>query len=137
MRNGRERNFDMQERFTWIAAALSGFVVVLAGAFGTHGLAEHVSERLLAAFETGVRYQAWHTLAILSLLIWRQQQRLRGQRLVMGLWGAGVLLFSGSLYLMTLTGIRALGMITPVGGVLLMTGWLMLALTAWRQRPQQ
>ncbi|WP_367379112.1 DUF423 domain-containing protein [Halomonas sp. PR-M31] len=96
-----------------------------------------MSERLLAAFETGVRYQAWHTLAILAVLIWRQQQPLRGQKLIMGLWGAGILLFSGSLYLMTLTGIRALGMITPIGGVLFLAGWLMLAITAWRNQHKQ
>ncbi|MGC3873900.1 DUF423 domain-containing protein [Halomonas sp. GXIMD04776] len=124
----------MRERTSWIATALSGCVVVLAGAFGAHGLEGRVSERLLAAFETGVRYQAWHTLAILVVLVWCQQQQLRGQKLVMGLWGAGMLLFSGSLYLMTLTGIRTLGMITPVGGVLLMAGWLSLAYTVWRTK---
>nr|WP_299245577.1 DUF423 domain-containing protein [uncultured Halomonas sp.] len=124
----------MQERAIWVATALSGFILVMAGAFGAHGLEGRVSERLLAAFETGVRYQAWHTLAILVVLIWRQQQPSRGQKLVMGLWGAGIVLFSGSLYLMTLTGIRALGMITPIGGVLFLTGWLALAYTAWRTK---
>nr|WP_298376646.1 DUF423 domain-containing protein [uncultured Halomonas sp.] len=127
----------MQERLVWVITALSGFILVMAGAFGAHGLEGHVSERLLAAFETGVRYQAWHTLAILAVLIWRQQQPLRGQKLIMGLWGAGILLFSGSLYLMTLTGIRALGMITPIGGVLFLAGWLMLAITAWRNQHKQ
>ncbi|WP_227370507.1 DUF423 domain-containing protein [Halomonas sp. M20] len=124
----------MQERAVWVATALSGFILVLAGAFGAHGLEGRVSERLLAAFETGVRYQAWHTLAILAVLIWRQRQPLRGQKLVMGLWGAGMVLFSGSLYLMTLTGIRALGMITPIGGVLFLAGWLMLAWASWRNQ---
>nr|WP_298413996.1 DUF423 domain-containing protein [uncultured Halomonas sp.] len=124
----------MQERAIWVATALSGFILVMAGAFGAHGLEGRVSERLLAAFETGVRYQAWHTLAILLVLIWRQQQPLRGQKIVMGLWGAGIVLFSGSLYLMTLTGIRTLGMITPIGGVLFLAGWLMLAWTSWRNQ---
>lgn len=124
----------MPHRFAWVAAALSGFVTVLAGAFGAHGLEGHVPERLLAAFETGVRYQAWHTLAILAVLIWRQVMPARGQRLTLWLWSAGIVLFSGSLYLLTLSGVRGLGLITPFGGLLLMAGWLSLAVTAWRAK---
>lgn len=124
----------MPQRLAWIAVALSGFVTVLAGAFGAHGLEGRIPERLLAAFETGVRYQAWHTLAMLAVLIWRQVQPLRGQGLTLWLWGAGVALFSGSLYLLALSGIRGLGMITPFGGLLLMGGWLALAASAWRAR---
>ncbi|SHF28710.1 Uncharacterized membrane protein YgdD, TMEM256/DUF423 family [Modicisalibacter ilicicola DSM 19980] len=127
-------NVDMRERLLWVAAASSGFVMVLAGAFGAHGLEGQVSERLLAAFETGVRYQAWHTLAILLILIQRQQQATPGQLLVLGLWATGILLFSGSLYLMALTGVRALGMITPIGGVSFLAGWLALAAVVWRTR---
>ncbi|SFH60185.1 DUF423 domain-containing protein [Modicisalibacter xianhensis] len=125
----------MRQRPAWIAMALSGLIMVMAGAFGAHGLEGRVSASLLEAFETGVRYQAWHTLAILGVLIWHQQMPLKGQPLVLWLWGAGIVLFSGSLYLLALTGIRGIGMVTPLGGVLLMVGWLALAVAAWRARP--
>ncbi len=122
----------MQDRGWWLGAALSGAVVVMAGAFGAHALEESLAPRLVAAFETGVRYQAWHTLALLAVLAWRSSLPLTGQRLAMGLWAAGIVLFSGSLYAMALTGIGGLGMITPVGGVLMIAGWLALAGAALR-----
>lgn len=124
----------MPYRLAWVAVALSGFVMVLAGAFGAHGLEGRVPERLLQAFETGVRYQAWHTLAMLAVLIWRQAMPIKGQSLALWLWGGGIVLFSGSLYLLTLTGLRGLGMITPFGGLLLMAGWLTLAISAWKAK---
>jgi uncharacterized membrane protein YgdD (TMEM256/DUF423 family) len=124
----------MRHRRTWVATALSGLIVVMAGAFGAHGLEGRISASLLEAFETSVRYQAWHTLAILGVLIWRQQTPLKGQTLVLWLWGAGILLFSGSLYLLALTGTRGIGMITPLGGLMLMAGWLALAISAWRAK---
>ena len=124
----------MRHRVTWVVTALSGLIMVMAGAFGAHGLEGRISASLLEAFETGVRYQAWHTLAILAVLIWRQHMPLKGQSLVLWLWGAGIVLFSGSLYLLALAGTRGIGMITPLGGVLLMAGWLALAFTAWRAR---
>lgn len=122
----------MQDRGWWLGAALSGALVVMAGAFGAHALEGALAPRLVAAFETGVRYQAWHTLALLAVLAWRGTSALAGQRLAMGLWAAGMLLFSGSLYAMALTGARGLGMITPVGGVLMIAGWLALAAAVLR-----
>ncbi len=122
----------MVHRLAWVAMALSGFITVLAGAFGAHGLEGRLPLRLLQAFETGVRYQAWHTLALLAVLIWRQVSPATGQRLVLWLWGGGIVLFSGSLYLLALSGLRGAGLVTPFGGLLLMAGWLALAGTAWR-----
>ncbi|WP_445000119.1 DUF423 domain-containing protein [Halomonas mongoliensis] len=122
----------MQDRGWWLVAALSGALVVMAGAFGAHALEGALTPRLVAAFETGVRYQAWHTLALLAVLAWRAAMPLAGQRLAMGLWAAGMALFSGSLYAMALTGIGGLGMITPFGGVLLIAGWLALAAAVLR-----
>lgn len=122
----------MQQRSTWVAVALSGFIMVMAGAFGAHGLEGRISQPLLETYETAVRYQAWHTLAMLAVLIWRQTMPAKGQCVTLWLWGGGMVLFSGSLYLLALTGTRALGMITPLGGLLLMAGWLALAMTAWR-----
>ncbi|WP_280562539.1 MULTISPECIES: DUF423 domain-containing protein [unclassified Chromohalobacter] len=124
----------MTHRGGWILVALSGFVVVVAGAFGAHGLQGHSAPRLLEAFDTGVRYQAWHTLAAMAVLIWRAQHPLRGQTAVLWLWGLGMAAFSGSLYLLALTGAHWLGPITPLGGLSLMAGWLTLAICAWRQR---
>lgn len=125
----------MPHRFIWIGVALSGLISVAAGAFGAHGLQAHLTTRLLAAFETAVRYQAWHTLAMFGVLIWHQTQPLRGQHLVLALWAMGMVLFSGSLYLLVLTGARWLGPVTPLGGLLLMAGWLALAVCAGRARP--
>lgn len=122
----------MQDRGWWLGAALSGALVVMAGAFGAHALEGTLTPRLVAAFETGVRYQAWHTLALLAVLAWRAAMPLAGQRLAMGLWAAGMALFSGSLYAMALTGIGGLGMITPFGGVLMIAGWLALAAAVLR-----
>jgi uncharacterized membrane protein YgdD (TMEM256/DUF423 family) len=124
----------MQDRSWWGMAALSGALVVMAGAFGAHALEGQLAPRLAAAFETGVRYQAWHTLAILGILAWRASHPRRGQSVVLGLWTTGIVLFSGSLYAMALTGVRGLGMITPIGGVLMIGGWLALAVCALRDR---
>ena len=124
----------MQDRGWWLGAALSGALVVIAGAFGAHALEGQLAPRLAAAFETGVRYQAWHTLALLAMLAWRASQPLTGQRLAMALWAAGITLFSGSLYAMALTGATGLGMITPMGGVLMIGGWLALAAAILRAR---
>ena len=75
----------MPHRFTWIGVALSGLLGVAAGAFGAHGLQGDVAPGLLETFDTAVRYQVWHTLAMLGVLVWRQIQPLRGQRLVLAL----------------------------------------------------
>ena len=126
----------MQDRGWWLGAALSGALVVVAGAFGAHALEGQLAPRMVAAFETGVRYQAWHTLALLVVLAWRSTASLAGQRLAMRLWAAGMALFSGSLYAMALTGVTSLGMITPLGGVLMIGGWLALAVAVLRARPE-
>lgn len=124
----------MQDRGWWLGAALSGALMVMAGAFGAHALEGQLAPRLAAAFETGVRYQAWHTLALLAVLAWRSTTPRAGQRQAMGLWAAGMVLFSGSLYAMALTGATGLGMVTPIGGVLMIGGWLALAVAVLRAR---
>lgn len=113
----------------WCIAALSGAVMVMLGAYAAHGLAARTTEAMVSAVETGVRYQAWHTLAIIMVLVWRQVQPLAGQRWVLALWALGMACFSGSLYLMALAGL-SLGIVTPIGGVLLMAGWLALGAVA-------
>lgn len=124
----------MPSRHLWLVAALFGLSVVVLGAWGTHGLSDQLDARALNAWHTGVRYQAWHTLAFMMILIWREVVALAGQRLVLIFWGTGVVLFSGSLYLLALGGPALLGPITPLGGLLMMAGWVMLGVTALRRR---
>ncbi len=113
----------------WCIAALSGAVLVILGAYAAHGLAARTTETMVSAVETGVRYQAWHTLAIMVVLVWRQVQPLAGQHWVLALWVLGMGCFSGSLYLMALAGLN-IGIVTPIGGLLLMAGWLALGVVA-------
>ncbi|MBB3141369.1 DUF423 domain-containing protein [Halomonas organivorans] len=124
----------MRDRGWWLVVALCGALMVMAGAFGAHALNGTLSARLMAVYETAVRYQAWHTLAMLGVLAWRAARPLPGQRLTLGLWLAGMGLFSGSLYALAITGVKVLGAITPLGGGLLIAGWLVLAATAWRRQ---
>lgn len=117
------------KRWLFLAALMGGLAVVL-GAFAAHGLARTLDARMIAIFETGARYQMYHALAMgLAALAARgQASKLAG--IAAGLFLAGILLFSGSLYLLALTGITALGMITPLGGLCLIAGWTTLALSA-------
>jgi len=117
------------DKLWWCIAAISGAMMVMLGAYAAHGLAARTTEVMVSAVETGVRYQAWHTLAMMIVLVLRRVQPLAGQRWVLALWALGVVCFSGSLYLMALAGL-SLGIVTPIGGVLLMAGWLALAVVA-------
>lgn len=125
----QESNVQRTDKVWWCVAALSGAMMVMLGAYAAHGLASRTTEAMVSAVETGVRYQAWHTLAMMIVLVWRQVQPLAGQRWVLALWTLGVVGFSGSLYLMALAGL-SLGIVTPIGGLLLMAGWLALGVVA-------
>ncbi len=119
---------------TWVAmgATLAGLAVVF-GAFAAHGLKGMVTQVQLSAFTTAVTYQWYHALALL-LLGALGSGRDSAYVLVAGAaWMVGVLLFSGSLYLMVLTELALLGPLTPIGGVLLIIGWLSLAIGSWRK----
>ena len=112
--------------------AVSAFLAVAAGAFGAHALRARLSPDLLAVFETGARYQMYHALALLAvawmLARWPGPWPARAGWLFL----AGTVLFSGSLYLLALTGVRWLGAITPLGGAAFLAGWICLALGATR-----
>ena len=112
--------------------ALSALVAVAAGAFGAHGLRARLSPEMLAVFETGARYQMTHALGLLAVA-WALS-RWPSRALVAAGWllAAGTLLFSGSLYLLALTGLRGLGAVTPFGGALFLAGWGCLAWGAVR-----
>ena len=117
-----------------LLSALSGFSAVALGAFAAHGLRDRLPANLLAAFQTGVQYQFWHTAALMLVALLLLQRP--GSILFKAAGSAfalGMLLFSGSLYLMALSGITALGMITPIGGVTLLLAWLLLGLAVWKQ----
>ncbi|MEZ4660761.1 MAG: DUF423 domain-containing protein [Caldilineaceae bacterium] len=122
----------MERTFFTLAALLGGLAVAL-GAFGAHALAGRVEARLLEVFETGVRYHFYHALALGLVVVALNRWPNSGLIPTAGwLFVAGIAIFSGSLYLMTFTGARWLGAITPIGGVAFIAGWLCLALAAWR-----
>jgi uncharacterized membrane protein YgdD (TMEM256/DUF423 family) len=110
--------------------AVSGFLAVAAGAFGAHALRARLTPDLLAVFETGARYQMYHALALLAVALlvgrWQAPQAVWAGWLFI----AGTLVFSGSLYVLALTGSRWWGAVTPVGGVAFLAGWLLLAWAA-------
>lgn len=115
-----------------VGGAAAAFVAVAAGAFGAHGLEGRVEPELLDTFETAVRYHMWHALAMLAAApaAARWPDPLWG--VAGALFGLGIVLFSGSLYLLTLSGVRWLGAVTPLGGLALLAGWMCTALAAWR-----
>ena len=119
----------MERTFTLIAA-LAGFTGVALGAFGAHGLRARLSPEMLAVFETGVRYQLVHAVALLALA--GLVDRLNGRLITAAGWLflTGIVLFSGSLYLLALTGVTILGAITPLGGLAFLAGWACLAFAA-------
>jgi len=127
--NRVEKSMD---RIFVIVGALSALTGVAAGAFGAHGLKGRLSAEMLAVFEVGVRYQMYHALALIAAA-W-MQSRWPSPLVTTGGWlfVIGTVLFSGSLYLMSISGTRWLGTITPLGGLSFLAGWVCLAWAAWR-----
>ena len=119
----------------WLAvAAINGFIAVAAGAFGAHGLQSRIDAHALQTFETAARYQMYHALAIgLAALAARGAA---GNAACI-LFLAGINLFSGSLYMLALTGVRALGFVTPLGGLAFLAGWAALAYAALKSGAAQ
>ncbi|MBT9393752.1 DUF423 domain-containing protein [Hymenobacter sp. NST-14] len=113
-------------------AALLGALSVGIGAFAAHGLRKSLEAAgRFETFETAVRYQFFHTLALLGIgILLLARPELRSLNTVAWLWLGGILVFSGSLYVLCLTGITKLGAVTPIGGVLFIAGWIMLLLAA-------
>jgi uncharacterized membrane protein YgdD (TMEM256/DUF423 family) len=117
-------------RLFTMLGALSGLIAVAAGAFGAHGLRAKLTPEHLAVFETAARYQMYHALALFAVA-WLTTRSASALAPAAGwLFVTGTVVFSGSLYLLALTGVRWLGAITPIGGVALIAGWLCLALSA-------
>jgi uncharacterized membrane protein YgdD (TMEM256/DUF423 family) len=133
-----------------LLAAISGFIAVALGAFGAHGLRQRLGADMLAVYQTGVQYHFYHTLALLAvallLMVVPQSplsssslhpSSLRSSFLLKwsgNLFAVGIVIFSGSLYVLAISGVRWLGAITPLGGVAFLGGWICLALAAWNWR---
>ncbi|MES9856521.1 MAG: DUF423 domain-containing protein [Sedimenticola sp.] len=117
-------------RFFLLIGAVNGFLTVAFGAFGAHILRGNIEPRLYEAFQTGVEYQGVHALAL--LLIALLTEKIASPWVSRSGWLilSGITLFSGSLYLMALTGIETIGIITPIGGISFLLGWLALAIAA-------
>ncbi|MGH7703369.1 MAG: DUF423 domain-containing protein [Gemmatimonadales bacterium] len=126
------------DRLFPLLGAAAGFLAVAAGAFGAHALRTRLPPDLLAVFETAARYQMYHALALFA--VGWVAARSAGQEPSAGallqwagwLFVTGIVLFSGSLYALALTGDRWLGAVTPLGGLAFLAGWLCLAMALWR-----
>jgi uncharacterized membrane protein YgdD (TMEM256/DUF423 family) len=117
-----------------LLAAILGGTSVAAGAFASHALKEKLSERSLEIFETAARYQMYHALALLLVaLLLSRAETAQSLLTTTGIaFIVGVILFSGSLYALSLSGIKVLGAITPLGGLAFLVGWGCLAIAAWQ-----
>lgn len=119
----------MNKKIAIRTAAIFGFIAVILGALGAHALEKVLTESQLASFTTGVRYQMWHALALLATVALSKESTIN--KWVYCLWTAGVILFSFSIYLLSTADLlsvklRWLGPVTPLGGLLLISGWLTL-----------
>lgn len=122
----------MTKIFLFVAAILGG-ISVAAGAFGAHALKEKLSEQAISIFETAARYQMYHALALLLVaLLLSRTETAQSTLIAAGVsFIAGVVIFSGSLYSLSFTGIKWLGAITPLGGVGFLVGWGCLAIASF------
>lgn len=125
-------------RTLFLLGTLFAATGVAAGAFGAHGLKASLSPRLLEVFETAVRYQMYHAMGLIAAAITvRVVKPQTTKRIRSAAWflTIGIVLFSGSLYAMVLSGITWFGFVTPIGGVLFIAGWLLLALAVLKSEP--
>jgi len=119
-------------RLFGVLGCVFGFLGVALGAFGAHGLKGRLSPADMAIFETGVRYQMYHALALLLVAVVLARGGTGGSPLAGWAFSAGITVFSGSLYLMVFTGERWLGAVTPLGGLAFLVGWAALAWSFFR-----
>ena len=119
------------DRFFFLSGAVAAFIAVALGAFGAHSLKTKLSADMLNIFEIGVRYQMYHALGLIAVA-WATTRWPEANLNAAG-WAfiVGIIVFSGSLYLLSATDIRWLGAITPIGGVMLIAGWAVIATNLW------
>lgn len=125
----------MTDRLLTLIAALNLFVAVGAGAFGAHGLKRILSPEMLVVWQTAVTYQMVHALGLLAVALLGVRFGSPALSAAGVLMIVGIVMFSGSLYLLALTGMRWLGPITPLGGAAFLAAWLLVAWAAWRGQP--
>jgi uncharacterized membrane protein YgdD (TMEM256/DUF423 family) len=114
-------------------AAFSAMLSVILGAFAAHGLKSKLSEALITTFQTGVHYQMYHSLALILLVVLYRQMPQALLLYSAGFMFAGIILFSGSLYMLALTQLKWFGPITPLGGVCFIIGWALLIAAALKE----
>lgn len=120
------------ERLFLSLGAISGFLSVALGAFGAHALKRRLSQDLLETFHTGAQYQMYHALALLAVGLFAARAASPAMSFAGWLFVAGTILFSGSLYALSMSGVRLFGAITPVGGLCFLAGWALFAWAALR-----
>lgn len=122
----------LRVRLWLFLAAVNGLLAVAGGAFAAHALQHRLDGRALQVFETGARYQMYHALAMGLAALAIREAATRPAQIAAALFLAGILLFSGSLYLLALTGVRGLGAVAPFGGLAFLLGWFSLGWAALR-----
>ena len=120
-----------------ILGALSALIGVGMGAFGAHGLKAILAPEMLVVYKTGVTYQMWHALGLILIALLLQQYK--GKLLIWSGWlmFSGIILFSGSLYLLAILNAKWLGMITPFGGLAFLLAWMLIVIFAWHQNSDE
>jgi len=119
-------------RLFWLLGCTFALLAVAAGAFGAHALRDRLPESMLAIFETGVRYQMYHAIGLLGVAWLLARYPSPAAAAAGWCFVVGIVVFSGSLFVLTLTGVRAWGAVTPFGGVAMIAGWALLAYAGWR-----
>lgn len=114
------------DRFFFTAGAIAAFIAVALGAFGAHSLKSKISTEMLTIFEVGVRYQIYHAFGLIAVAWATTRWPSAGLNTAGWCFIAGIVIFSGSLYLLSFTGIRWLGAVTPIGGLAFLAGWAIL-----------
>ncbi|MGC6377085.1 DUF423 domain-containing protein [Bisgaard Taxon 45] len=120
-----------------VIAALSGFFCIAFGAFAAHGLEKSLTAKALAWIDTGLKYQFFHTVALMVLAVLQLHLKAETDRVINGIgltWSFGILLFSGSLYALALGATKSVAWLTPIGGMLFLMGWAMLAYRSYKNK---
>lgn len=123
------------DRLFFMLGCISAAISVAAGAFGAHGLKNVLTSDMLEVYETAVRYQMYHAFGLIVVALTTAIATSRGIKMAGWLFAAGTVLFSGSLYVLTLTNMKWLGAVTPLGGLAFIAGWLFLAFSIVTKRP--
>jgi uncharacterized membrane protein YgdD (TMEM256/DUF423 family) len=124
-------------RFAVLAGAVAGAIAVVLGAFGAHALRGTLDDRALATWHTAVDYQFWHALALLAVGVLARNAPTRAAKIAAFAFVVGIVLFCGSLYALALGSPHSVGVITPLGGVAFIAGWIALAVHAARDAATQ